>query len=446
MTVLLALIELILLSFFLAAAIPAEADTLSQNVGIASSPNLVGSGARAIGMGGAFIAVADDATAASWNPAGLIQLEKPEFSIVGTFNRRDEDFSSCLRPEIANKAKIEDSNLNYLSASWPTRVLRRNVVISMSYQRLFEFKNEFRHRRDYRPQGLNRTEEVTLEQDGYLGALGIAAAVEVIPSLSLGVTLNLWSDDLFWQNGWKESYSNNGEGMVGSTPVTTQTDVTDTYDEFSGVNAQLGLLWKMNGNVTLGSSVRTPFAGKVRHRFHYSSTTTIEMPPDSIVTRNTQDLEEHAILRIPISYGIGVLIRLSDSFSMALDAFRTKWSDYTFRDENGNEFSPIDGRAKGDSGINDTTEIRMGCEYLFIRQNDIIPVRAGLFYDPEPSEGSVRDYFGCSLGTGLARKRFATDIAYQYRWGRNIDAGNLIGTASADVDQHLVMASMILYF
>ena len=43
-------------------------------VEIPSSPNPVGSGARALGMGGAFIAIADDATAASWNPGGLIQL------------------------------------------------------------------------------------------------------------------------------------------------------------------------------------------------------------------------------------------------------------------------------------------------------------------------------------------------------------------------------------
>ena len=35
-----------------------------------ASPNIIGSGARALGMGGAFIAVADDATAASWNPGG----------------------------------------------------------------------------------------------------------------------------------------------------------------------------------------------------------------------------------------------------------------------------------------------------------------------------------------------------------------------------------------
>src|SRR5215467_2566989 len=42
----------------------------------------VGSGARAFGMGGAFIAVADDGTASSFNPAGLCVLEKPEGSVV----------------------------------------------------------------------------------------------------------------------------------------------------------------------------------------------------------------------------------------------------------------------------------------------------------------------------------------------------------------------------
>ena len=49
----------------------AGAQQFSQSIDISSSPNVVGSGARAMGMGGAFIAVADDATAASWNPAGL---------------------------------------------------------------------------------------------------------------------------------------------------------------------------------------------------------------------------------------------------------------------------------------------------------------------------------------------------------------------------------------
>jgi hypothetical protein len=42
-----------------------------SNINFAFSPNPVGSGARALGFG-AFIAVADDATAASWNPGGLV--------------------------------------------------------------------------------------------------------------------------------------------------------------------------------------------------------------------------------------------------------------------------------------------------------------------------------------------------------------------------------------
>src|SRR6478609_999238 len=40
-------------------------------------------GARSLGMGGAFIGLADDASAAEANPAGLTILRKPEISIEG---------------------------------------------------------------------------------------------------------------------------------------------------------------------------------------------------------------------------------------------------------------------------------------------------------------------------------------------------------------------------
>ncbi len=44
----------------------------------------IGVGARAVGMGGAFVAVADDATAIYWNPAGISRLEKNEAVIIHT--------------------------------------------------------------------------------------------------------------------------------------------------------------------------------------------------------------------------------------------------------------------------------------------------------------------------------------------------------------------------
>ena len=60
---------------------------------INATPLPVGSGARAIGQGSAFIAVADDATAASWNPGALIQLERPECSVVYSFLSTQQEFN-----------------------------------------------------------------------------------------------------------------------------------------------------------------------------------------------------------------------------------------------------------------------------------------------------------------------------------------------------------------
>ncbi|MBL8023155.1 MAG: PorV/PorQ family protein [Elusimicrobia bacterium] len=44
----------------------------------------IGAGARAAAMGNTFTAVADDADASHWNPAGLPQLTRPEFSAAHT--------------------------------------------------------------------------------------------------------------------------------------------------------------------------------------------------------------------------------------------------------------------------------------------------------------------------------------------------------------------------
>src|SRR4029453_14262668 len=57
-----------------------------------------GSGARALGLGGAFPARADDATAASGNPAGLSYLRLPEISFVyagGTIQSRTFSHSTA---------------------------------------------------------------------------------------------------------------------------------------------------------------------------------------------------------------------------------------------------------------------------------------------------------------------------------------------------------------
>jgi hypothetical protein len=62
---------------------------------------IMGIGARAIGMGGAFVAVSDDATAIFWNPAGLTRLPGSQLHLSAYV---PSDFSAAAiiyRPDAA---------------------------------------------------------------------------------------------------------------------------------------------------------------------------------------------------------------------------------------------------------------------------------------------------------------------------------------------------------
>jgi long-subunit fatty acid transport protein len=428
-------------------AVQGHAYDLFERIGIASSPNPVGSGARAIGMGGAFIGIADDATAASWNPAGLIQLERPELSIVGAYYNRTEDFSSSMNPEIANTATVDDANLNYLSASLPFNFLKRNMVVSLNYQRLYEFRREFEYHIDLSTPSYTSSEDRRYGQDGYLGAMGIAYTVEITPRLSLGGTLNIWTDDLFWQNGWKENFTGQSERISVAYEFLENTDITEAYKDFSGVNANIGILWNVFRGFTMGAIFKTPFTASVRKEYsedwvRRDAETGAVLESESI--SNSEDVE----IDMPMSYGLGLAWRVSDRLSLDLDVYRTDWSEYILTDSEGNKTSGIGGQAEKESNVGDTTQVRFGGEYLIIRPDQamVIPLRAGLFYDPEPAYDGTRDFYGLSLGSGIGYKRFMFDLAYQLRWGRDVETDNLIANSTADTTQHTILFSLIYHF
>ena len=89
------------------------AGSAAAHAQIGVSLNRAGSGARAAGMADAFIAVSDDGTAASWNPAGLAQLRQPEFSLR---LRVSDQGLGLRRPALAGRpARLRDA------AASPTR-------------------------------------------------------------------------------------------------------------------------------------------------------------------------------------------------------------------------------------------------------------------------------------------------------------------------------------
>jgi hypothetical protein len=116
-----------------AAAVGAQAQEFSMN--------RPGSGARSAGMGNAFIALSDDGTAASWNPAGLSQLRKPEFSLVYNTSHRGQSREgyrtrdgSAAYTTMASSST--DADLEFASAAVPFGVGAKAVTLQVGWRRL----------------------------------------------------------------------------------------------------------------------------------------------------------------------------------------------------------------------------------------------------------------------------------------------------------------------
>jgi len=407
----------------------------------ASSPNPVGSGARAVGMGGAFIAVADDATAASWNPAGLTQLMKPEISFALSYFRRRDDFSSDQHPEASGPEKSLSKDLNYLSFVYPFEIFERNMVFSLNYQRLFEFDRNIRTQVTSR--GIDQ--KINFRQSGKLSAFSPAYAIEVTPDFSLGFTFNIWTDNLFWSNGWESDTITHAKSYIGGILNSMNKVVDrDRYYGFSGFNMHIGFLWDINSFVTIGGVVKTPFTGEMQHERVVKNM--ISFPGVPLITRRNR-FDEDVDLEMPLSYGLGVALRFSDRFTLSLDVFRTEWDHFKMEDGMGRRTNPITGKPSHESFTKETHQVRLGAEYFFILTKTVVPIRWGIFYDPEPSEKNPEDFWGVALGTGISIGDLIFDCAYQFRYGDDVEGDIFdLPATSADVMQHLLLVSFIYHF
>jgi len=427
---------------------------------IPSTFNPTGSGARALGMGGAFISTADDASAASWNPSALIQLRRPEIALVLGAQNRQEDLSFGLNPESNGKQSISNQEINYFSLSYPCHyeTCGKPMVFSLSYQTLYNMDRDWAfsslNKKSFNGQQQSASQQVDFKQEGGLHALAFAYAVQINRDLSLGLTLNIWNDFLT-KNGWSNTYhvQQDNNIQLGNNKVSTHiTQYRKDNFNFKGINANFGLLWKIfrKGDqwLTLGLVLKTPFTADLT----LSSQNNInEINNGSPLSPEITHVNENQELKMPLSYGIGLSYNFSNNLVVAADLFRTEWDHFELKDAAGERFSPISNLPLKQSNIDATYQARLGMEYRLIGNDDTfytaVPLRAGLFYDQAPSEGESDNFYGFSLGAGIGLENMAFDIAYQYRWGQDVSRYILPNRDfSQDVAEHTLYASLYYYF
>jgi long-subunit fatty acid transport protein len=420
---------------------------------IASSPSPVGSGARAAGFGNAFIAIADDATAASWNPGGLFQLERPEISAVGAVFQRIEDFSDDPRAwgDVSNSTTT--ASLNYFSLAYPFTLLNRHMVASLNYQQMLDFKRNLSFQvSQNRPPILELQQQLDFEQRGSLYAVSPAYGIQITTKLSFGFAVNIWMDPFFSDRAWESHTRTEGSGEVTdspdeeSTPFSVRFERDEKFSGFLGVNVTVGMLWNIWRGLQVGAVVKTPFRAEADRQLDWTLNVTDREPEG-------EHFQEEVKIDFPWVFGLGLSYRVSDRWTASLDVTRVEWGDFVIIQTDpvtGEtiETSPFTGTSADQADVGATHTVRAGAEYLFMLKKFIVPVRGGLFYDPLPAGGGSDDYFGFSLGSGIVWKRLAFDGAYTLRHGNNVMGDLLSGVSRtrADVTTHQFMFSTICRF
>lgn len=369
-----------------------------------------GAGARAMGLGGAFIAVADDATAVSFNPAGLAQLLNPEVSFVARANQRSvsyEDFETSNKGRVlaVGDSLVSSTRVDplFISATAPIQVAGRNLALQFSIQRAFAL-NDHTHRMLKESPTTTTGEPTSLIQDvsqtGQIDIYSMAAAYEVSQRILLGFSYNQW------RGRWDlDSASLNTTGATATSAAFGQTDAMD------GANFNLGLIWRWP-TWSLGLIHRTGFHADYTYATQVTTTLRQAGPRTTNVTTG---------LHWPSSTGLGFAYRPTERWLITTDLSHTLWSTTRYMSDsarlNGQSFFDFD---KGDRTPN-ATDLHIGTEYLFITSDGlVIPLRGGLSREPQPVvdaiTGTQRVMQHVSIGSGIKRGSVGLDLAYRYGW------------------------------
>ncbi len=367
----------LLLPAFLAsqAASGQEAETA-----LALEFNFSNPGARSMGLGGAFAALADDATAAFANPAGLVQLVDPEVSVEmrswrystpyveggrvsGEPTGLGLDTEAGLR---VARSSQQLTGLSFLSFVYPKG--RWSFAVYRHQLANFEFASEtqglYRRAPEGSPQTRERYAELRSITDFEIVSHGFAVALRAGERLSFGAGIGQID---FVLDAPSESYRppnlNDPNPYLAEDLQSINVLAVDSRDW--GVSA--GFLWQIADYWQLGGFYRQGAGAEISIESHSGP---VNPPTDTL------SFAIASPAALPDVYGLGLSWGSRGSaLTVGLEWDRVEYGTITDSID-ATVFTLL-------PEVDDGDELHLGVEYAFLRSKPLVALRAGIWLDPD---------------------------------------------------------------
>lgn len=344
--------------------------------------NFAPPGARSLGMGAAFIGLADDATAAESNPAGLTILTKPEVSAHFRNSRFEDEFPNTVEGRGLGTFEETVQSPSFFSIVIP----KGSVAVSAFYHRSVDYANSSSFTGQFRTRSgtvFQNTDTVTT--DFLVENVGVSLALKLGSKASVGGSVR--------RTNTKVDFDQHVAFTTPAFPGFRNDFTAGITDSADKITFNAGVLVSPTPKVSLGAVYKKG----AKFEFAQTFTDTTILPPFPVETTQETRASEFVI---PDSFGGGIAIRPTDRWTILADVVHIKYSDISAEETLFAEFSE-----GGAEVIEDGTELHLGTEYTFSVGSSLLALRAGVYKNPD-HDGLV------DVDTDQIHKTFGAGIVF----------------------------------